>query len=70
MFSFGAGRRVCVGEQLTKNRLFLFITMLLQRFTFIAADEEVLPECDPRSYQMGIVLSPHSYRIKALTRLH
>ncbi|CAH1779749.1 unnamed protein product, partial [Owenia fusiformis] len=32
LMPFGAGRRVCVGEQLARARLFLFFTAMLQKF--------------------------------------
>ncbi|XP_070543694.1 uncharacterized protein [Ptychodera flava] len=31
---FSAGRRVCMGEQLAKHQMFLFLTTLIQRFKF------------------------------------
>ncbi|XP_006821190.1 cytochrome P450 2J6-like, partial [Saccoglossus kowalevskii] len=36
---FSAGSRECVGAQLAKPELFIFFTRLLQKFTFVYADE-------------------------------
>lgn len=65
---FGAGRRVCLGETFAKNRLYLFVTVLLQRFTFVPEDPGTLPEADPRSYDLGLVLHPKPFRVKAIIR--
>ena len=65
---FGAGRRVCLGETFAKNRLYLFVTVLLQRFTFVPEDPGTLPEVDPRSYDLGLVLHPKPFRVKAIIR--
>jgi cytochrome P450 len=65
---FGAGRRVCLGEVLAKNRLFLFAAALLQKFSFEAEDPQNLPEVDPRSYEMGLVLHPQRFRLRAMVR--
>ncbi|XP_060567337.1 steroid 17-alpha-hydroxylase/17,20 lyase-like [Ruditapes philippinarum] len=66
---FGAGRRVCLGEALAKNRLFLFTVSLLQKFRFENTakvnDEQ---EIDPREFSLGIVLHPRNFTIKAIKR--
>ena len=66
---FGAGRRVCLGEALGKNRLFLFAASLLQHYTFTPSDEP-LPELDPRAFTLGIVLHPQNFTLKAVQRDH
>ncbi|KAK3085472.1 hypothetical protein FSP39_003930 [Pinctada imbricata] len=65
---FGAGRRVCLGEVLAKNRLFLFVTSLFKNFTFQPEDHSQLPEVDPRKYELGLVLHPQKFQIKAIPR--
>ncbi|KAL9969644.1 hypothetical protein ACROYT_G021881 [Oculina patagonica] len=42
-YPFGAGRRVCAGEPLAKVKLFLFLSWILQRFTFVAEEDESPP---------------------------
>ena len=66
--AFGAGRRVCVGEALAKNRLFLFVTSLLQRFRFLPEPDDKWPDTDPRSYEMGVVLYARRYKLRAMAR--
>ena len=40
---FSAGRRGCAGTPLAKLQLFLFLSAMLQRFTFLPEDINVLP---------------------------
>lgn len=70
MLAFGAGRRVCLGESLAKNRLYLFVTALLQRLTFVPDDSEAVPDPNPRSYDLGLVLHPKPFKVKAIRRVH
>ena len=66
--AFGAGRRVCLGESLAKNRLFLFSASLLQNFCFHPDNKETLTDFDPRLFNLGIVLHPGRVKIRATTR--
>ncbi|XP_061198221.1 steroid 17-alpha-hydroxylase/17,20 lyase-like [Saccostrea echinata] len=68
LFVFGAGRRVCLGEAFARNRLYLFVIMLLQHFTFEPDISEQLPEADPRSYVLGLVLHPKPFKVRAINR--
>jgi len=65
---FGAGRRVCLGETLAKNRLFLFTTSLLQRYHF--RSDGTPPPLDPEAFTLGIVLHPERFKVKATRRFH
>ena len=67
LMAFGAGRRVCVGEVLARNRLFLLVTSLLQRFHFKAEADDKLPVFDPREYESGAVLTPPLYKVRLIT---
>ena len=64
-FPFGAGRRFCAGEPLAKVELFLFISWLLQKFTFVAEKDG----CPP--YLKGLysfTQFPAPYKIRAIKR--
>ena len=65
-FAFGAGRRVCVGEVMSKNRLFLLFTRILQKFTIQA--DSIPPISDPRKFQPGFVMLPQRYKVKFIPR--
>ena len=54
IFSFGTGRRSCPGEQFAKNRMFLMVIMMLQKFKFLPAEGEPRPQTDPHDYMFGI----------------
>ncbi|XP_041052611.1 cytochrome P450 2D26-like [Carcharodon carcharias] len=58
---FSAGRRVCLGEQLAKTELFLFLTSMFQHFTFHLPENEPRPSYTEAKY--GITLSPLPYRL-------
>ncbi|XP_075792210.1 cytochrome P450 2J2-like isoform X1 [Pelodiscus sinensis] len=61
---FSAGKRGCLGEQLARTELFLFFTILLQKFTFQAPKDVKLS----LEFRMGATLSPKPYQICALSR--
>ena len=61
-YPFGAGRRACAGEALAKVELFLFISWMLQKFTFVG--EDGLP---PKA-KGAFIQFPSSYKIRAIKR--
>ncbi|XP_041096328.1 cytochrome P450 2K1-like isoform X2 [Polyodon spathula] len=63
---FSAGRRVCLGETLAKMELFLFFTMLLQKFHF-RPPQEVSPEQLDLTPTPGITSSPQPFQLCALS---
>ena len=67
-FLFGAGRRVCTGETLAKNRIFLFIACLLQKFKFLPVKGEKVPNHDPRTYRFAFTLMINDYEVIAKPR--
>ena len=64
-YPFGAGRRACVGEALAKVELFLFLSWIFQKFTFIAEEDGRTPSLK------GIFANtqfPIPYKIRAIRR--
>jgi len=61
-YPFGAGRRVCAGEALAKVELFLFVSWLLQNFTFVPAGGH------PPSIKGTVSQFPTRYKIRAIKR--
>ena len=68
MLAFGAGPRVCLGEQLATNRLFMFMVSLVQKFTFCSPDGSDLVSCQPRDYKYATILSPLRYKMVVRSR--
>ncbi|XP_036610279.1 cytochrome P450 2J2-like [Trichosurus vulpecula] len=62
---FSIGKRVCLGEQLARTELFLFLTCLLQKFKFQAPPNTQLTP----NIRYSATLSPASYQICALSRV-
>lgn len=61
-YPFGAGRRVCPGEALAKVELFMFISWMLQQFTFVA------DEGHPPSAKGAFIQFPSAYKVRAIKR--
>ena len=59
---FGAGRRGCAGESLGRAELFLFVSWLLQNFTFVAEEGYRL------EVKGALVQFPARYNIRAIKR--
>lgn len=64
-YPFGAGRRVCAGETLAKVKLFLFVTWLFHKFTFVPAEDGCSPSLKG---VFSITQFPAPYRIRAIKR--
>ncbi|ESO88315.1 hypothetical protein LOTGIDRAFT_126351 [Lottia gigantea] len=57
LITFGIGIRSCVGESFARTRIFLYVTSLLQKFTFSPGDN-VLPPEDSARWMTKAVLCP------------
>ena len=64
-YPFGAGRRVCAGEPLAKVELFMFLSWMLQKFTFIAEEDGSPPSM--KGLSSGTQF-PVPYKIRAIKR--
>ncbi|ELU10041.1 hypothetical protein CAPTEDRAFT_152410 [Capitella teleta] len=67
LLPFGAGRRMCLGESLARERLFLFATVLLRNFTFLPSISTP-STCDPCDFDLGLILEPKPFQIRAEPR--
>ena len=63
--SFSAGKRVCFGQALAKMELFVVLAQVYQRFEFVPADGEPLPQLNGR---VSITHEPFPYKICARKR--
>ena len=64
-YPFGAGRRVCAGEPLAKVELFLFLSWMLQKFTFVAEEDGCPPKLEGI---FNVTQFPVPYKIRAIKR--
>uniref|UniRef100_A0A8D0L8Z7 Cytochrome P450 family 2 subfamily AB member 17 n=1 Tax=Sphenodon punctatus TaxID=8508 RepID=A0A8D0L8Z7_SPHPU len=62
---FGAGQRVCLGEQLARTELFIFFSNLLRAFSFRLPEGRKEINTEP---QLGGMLKPHPYKLCAVPR--
>ncbi|EAT33306.1 AAEL014413-PA [Aedes aegypti] len=63
---FGAGKRVCGGEQFARNALFLGVTSLVQNFTFQLPAGRACPDLDGRI--TGVIQTTPDFRLKFVSR--
>ncbi|XP_054838714.1 cytochrome P450 2C26-like [Eublepharis macularius] len=63
---FGAGARVCLGKELAKMELFIFLTNLLRAFTFKLPEGVKEVNTEP---VLGLTMPPHHYKLCAISRL-
>jgi len=62
LMPFSIGRRVCMGENLARDTLFIFTTSLAQNFSVRAISGSELPTLEPK---LGnITLQPHKFKAR------
>ena len=61
---FSVGRRICMGESLAKNSLFLFFVRMLQRISFGQTSKRP----DPEDCYVGVTRSPKAFEVKVVSR--
>ena len=66
-FLYISGKRVCLGESLARQELFLIFTRMLQKFKIEAVDGEELPNENDAS--RGIIHSPPKFNVRFISRL-
>ena len=57
---FGIGKRVCMGDTLAKNEMFIFFVRMLQRITF----HETANKTSPDNVIRGIVTVPKPFEVR------
>ena len=67
LLAFGAGPRVCLGEVLARNRLFIIIATLMQKFQF-SPENDKEGSYDPRRYAYGAIMKPPAFLLKVSER--
>ena len=61
---FGIGKRICMGETLAKNEMFIFFVRFLQRLKI----EQTEHKPDPDNFTSGITRIPNAFEIKISER--
>lgn len=59
---FSIGPRYCLGEQLARMEIFLFLTSIVQKFHIVADKEKPLPSLDG-GCMLGLLESPHQFYV-------
>lgn len=62
---FGLGKRVCAGETLARNTVFLFVTTFFEKYTVSLPTEDPLPDTEAMT---GFTTAPKPFRVKINTR--
>jgi len=66
LIAFGIGKRVCLGESLARQELFLIFIRMLQKFQIIPVEGEEIPKQEDAS--RGIIHCPPKFNVKFIPR--
>lgn len=66
VITFGVGGRQCLGEQLARMEVFIFIVTLLRRFEFLPDPDSGAPS--PEAATVGLTYSPLDFKMIAKKR--
>ncbi|XP_005111233.1 steroid 17-alpha-hydroxylase/17,20 lyase [Aplysia californica] len=64
LLAFGAGKRLCPGENFARVRVFFIVVTLLQKFRFLPPEDVPLPSANPADWKPGVVISPEDYKCR------
>lgn len=67
LIPFSTGRRQCLGEQLARDTLYIFVTNIFQRFQVLPDPKEPNPSLEP---EFGFILEPKKYSVILKDRLY
>src|SRR5579859_5687470 len=67
-YSYGAGRRICVGIHIAERNLFINIAKLVWAFNFKTKDGEELDDSPEVGYSPGFVIAPWPYQCEVSAR--
>ena len=65
-FNLISGKRVCLGESLARQELFLIFIRMLQKFQIIPVEGEEIPKQEDAS--RGIIHCPPKFNVKFIPR--
>ncbi len=68
VLGFGAGPRVCPGEQIAKTRLFLWTVDIVRMFKVLPPDAVPLGPCNPSKASFGLITTLPSYKLRLVPR--
>lgn len=69
LIAFGVGERMCVGYEMALDRMFLYTTYILQKFSFVVPNGSQLKSHDPRNLvSESPVLLPPPYMCRVVKR--
>lgn len=69
LIAFGVGERMCVGYEMALDRMFLYTTYILQKFSFVVPNGSHLKSHDPRKMvSASPVLLPPPYMCRVVKR--